>query len=240
MGLQDIARRGEEEEGDARAIDSLDALLARRHSCRGFLAEPLPREVIERILSVARRTASWCNAQPWHAHIVGGAALDRLRAALLARARSGAAAEPDLDWPRSYEGIYRDRRRECGWSLYEAVGIGKGDREGSAHQALENFRLFGAPHLAIVTAPNALGTHGVMDCGAWVGNFMLAATALRVGAIAQAAIASWPDLLRAHLDIPPDRRVVCGISFGYEDGAHPANGFRTSRAPLSELVSWVD
>ena len=101
--------------------------------------------------------------------------------------------------------------------------MAKGDREASARQALENFRLFGAPHLAVVTSPEALGTHGVMDCGAWVSNFMLAGTALGIGSIAQAAIASWPDILRAHLPIPADRRVVCGISFGYEDSSDPAN-----------------
>jgi nitroreductase len=28
------------------------------------------------------------------------------------------------------------------------------------------------------------------------------------------------------------------ISFGYEDEAHPANGFRTGRAPLEEVVEW--
>ncbi|GAA4353809.1 hypothetical protein GCM10023165_44450 [Variovorax defluvii] len=31
----------------------------------------------------------------------------------------------------------------------------------------------------------------------------------------------------------PNRRVVCG-SFGYEDAAHPANGFRTGRVPMAE------
>ena len=221
-------------------IDHLDKLLERRHSCRGFLPQPLPRERIQRILATARRTASWCNAQPWQVHIVSGEPLERLRAALIARARSGAAAAPELDWPREYAGVYRDRRRDCGWSLYQAVGVDKGDREGSARQALENFRLFGAPHLAILTSPELLGTHGVMDCGAWVGNFLLAAEALGVGAIPQAALASWPDILRAHLDIPADRRIVCGISFGYEDREHPANGYRTARAPLEEVVSWVD
>lgn len=221
-------------------IDCLDALLARRHSCRGFLPRPVPRELIERILLVAQRTASWCNAQPWHAQIVSGPALERLRADLMARAGSGAKAQPELDWPREYEGVYRERRRDCGWRLYEAVGVGRGDREASARQSLENFRLFGAPHLAVLTSPTALGTHGVMDCGAWVSNFMLAGTALGVAAIAQAALASWPDILRAHLPIRTERRVVCGISFGYEDTMHPANRFRTTRAPLSELVNWVD
>ncbi len=78
-----------------------------------------------------------------------------------------------------------------------------------------------------------------MDCGAWVSNFLLACAAQGLGAIAQAAIASWPDILRAHLSIPPERNVVCGISFGYEDDAHPANRFRTMRAPLHEVVTWV-
>lgn len=217
----------------------LEALLARRHSCRGFLPRAVPRPVIERVLATAARSASWCNAQPWHVHVVSGEPLEKLRADLTARARSGAAAAPELDWPAEYAGVHRDRRRACGWSLYEAVGVGKGDREGSVRQALENFRLFGAPHLVVLTSPALLGTHGVMDCGAWVSNFLLACTANRLGAIAQAAVASWPDILRAHLPIAADRRVVCGISFGYEDEAHPANGFRTTRAPMHEVVTWV-
>ena len=98
---------------------------------------------------------------------------------------------------------------------------------------------FGAPHVAIVSSDEALGTHGVMDTGAWVANFMLVGTALGVASIAQAALASYPEILRKHLDIATDRRIVCGISFGFEDTAHPANGFRTSRAPLEEVVTWV-
>ena len=222
------------------AIDSLDDLLERRHSCRGFRPEPVPRELIQRILDTARRTASWCNAQPWQVHIVSGPRLDALRADMIARAQAGAPATPELDWPKEYRGIYQARRRECGWDLYRAVGVAKGDREGSARQSQENFRGFGAPHLAIVTSEALLGTHGVMDVGAWVSNFMLAATALGVASIAQAAMASWPDVLRKHVDIGDDRRIVCGISFGFEDARHPANSFRTKRAPVDEVAFWVD
>ena len=222
------------------AIESLEDLLERRHSCRGYRPEPVPRELIQRVLDTARQTASWCNAQPWQVHIVSGPRLDALRADMVARAQSGAPATPELDWPKEYKGIYQMRRRECGWDLYRAVGVEKGDREGSARQSQENFRGFGAPHLAIVTSEALLGTHGVMDCGAWVSNFMLAATALGVASIAQAAIASWPDLLRKHVDIADDRRIVCGISFGFEDAEHPANSFRTTRAPVDEVAFWVE
>ncbi|MEN9885821.1 MAG: hypothetical protein RL758_399 [Pseudomonadota bacterium] len=78
-----------------------------------------------------------------------------------------------------------------------------------------------------------------MDCGAWVSSFLLAATSLGLGAIAQAAVASWPVILRAQLPISDDQRVVCGISFGYEDATHPANDFRTHRAPIEAFVTWV-
>lgn len=217
----------------------LRALLQRRHSCRAFLPQPVRADLIGQILETARSTASWCNAQPWRVYIVSGAPLEALRADLVARAQANTPPAPELDWPREYRGIYQDRRRECGWALYRAVGVEKGDRNASAQQARENFRLFGAPHLAIMTSDEALGTHGVMDCGAWVANFMLAATAAGVGSIAQAALASWPDILRKHLDIPADRRVVCGISFGYEDMAHPANSFRTQRAAVGDTATLI-
>ena len=217
----------------------LQSLLDRRHSCRAFLPQPVPRETIEQILETARRTASWCNAQPWNVQIVSGAPLEAMREDLVARARTGAPANPELEWPVEYRGLYLERRRACGWALYEAVGVSKGDREGSAHQTQENFRLFGAPHLAIMSSEAMLGTHGVMDCGAWVANFMLAANAIGVSSIAQAALASWPDILRKHLAIAADQQIVCGISFGYEDTAHPANAFRTTRAPLAETVTFV-
>jgi hypothetical protein len=54
----------------------------------------------------------------------------------------------------------------------------RGDREAYAKQGLENYRLFGAPHVAIVTSDEALGTYGAVDCGAYVNNFLLAAQSL--------------------------------------------------------------
>ena len=218
---------------------ALVGLLNRRHSCRRFLPTPLARDTIEQILAAAARTASWCNAQPWHVHVVSGAPLESLRTAMLARAVAQSPAQPDLDWPREYRGVYQERRRECGWAHYRAVDVDKGDRAGAAQQAIENFRFFNAPHVAILTSDEALGTHGVLDCGGWLSNFMLAATSLGVATIAQAALASWPDVLRKELDIDATRNVVCGVSFGIADPAHAANSFRTTRADVCETVTWV-
>lgn len=221
------------------AFDTLSALLHTRYSCRAFLPEPLPRATIERMLATAQRTASWCNAQPWQLTIASGATLARLRSALQAHMANHPPA-PDLPWPREYRGVYQERRRECGWGLYEALGIAKGDREASARQAAENFTMFGAPHVAIVTSDEALGVYGAVDCGAYVSSFMLAAHSLGVGSIAQAALASYPSVLREVLGIGADRSIVCGISFGMADAAHPANIFRTTRADPASSVAWRD
>jgi nitroreductase len=219
--------------------EAFERLLESRYSCRGFLPQPVKRTLIEHMLEIAQRTPSWCNAQPWKVHIASGAATARLRAALVEAANSEPAA-PDYPFPREYRGVYLERRRECGWQLYDSVGVRRGDREASARQGLENFRLFGAPHAAIVTTDEALGVYGVLDCGAWVNNFMLAAKGLGIASIAQAALASRPMAVRKFFGIGEDRRIVCGISFGYEDSRHPANQFRTRRARLDEVATWLD
>lgn len=216
-----------------------EALLSQRYSCRGFLPRPVPKATITRILELAQRTASWCNAQPWQVVVASGPATERFREALCSHAAS-ARAVADIPFPREYRGVYLARRRECGFQLYDSVGIRRGDREASARQGMENFRLFGAPHVAIVTTDEALGVYGAVDCGAYVSNFCLAARSLGVATIAQAALASQSEFVRSHFGIGDDRQVVCGISFGYEDGAHPANGFRTRRAAVAEAVTWVD
>ncbi len=217
---------------------SLETLLRSRHSCRAFLDRPVPRDVIARVLELAQLTPSWCNAQPWQLHIASGVALERFRDALL-QASASEPSRPDLPFPREYLGVYLERRRECGWKLYESLGIAKGDRTASGRQRSDNFRFFGAPHVAMVSMPMELGVYAAVDCGAYVSTFMLAAQSAGIAAIAQAALASYPDLARRHLGIPDDRLMVCGISFGYEDAAHPANSFRTRRASVDEAVVWV-
>jgi nitroreductase len=219
--------------------EMLERLLSTRHSCRGFLRDPVDDDLIARILSISQRTPSWCNAQPWQVIITKGAATERFRTALCDYVTKNPPA-PDMAFPREYRGAYLERRRACGFRLYEAVGVARGDREAYAKQGLENYKLFGAPHVAIITSDEALGTYGAVDCGAYVNNFLLAAESLGVAAIPQAALASHSKFVREHFGLGDDRLVVCGISFGYEDRASRANSFRTNRVSLDEVVTWVE
>jgi nitroreductase len=221
-------------------IGVLEELLNERYSVRAFLAREVPRETIERVLVTAQRTASWCNSQPWQVVIASGAAKERFRQLIYAEASSGAANDHDFTPPREYLGVYLERRRESGFQLYNTLGIPRGDKAGYARQALENYNFFGAPHVAIIHTDEPLGIYGAIDCGAYVGNFMLAAQALGLGTIPQAALARHSGLIRRHFKLGDDRKVVCGISFGFADTAHKVNSYRTSRASVADTVTFVE
>jgi hypothetical protein len=47
-------------------------------------------------------------------------------------------------------------------------------------------------------------------------------------------------VVRKHFGLGDDRKVVCGISFGYPDREHKANSYRTTRAALAATVSFFD
>jgi len=220
-------------------IQVLERILSKRNSCRGFLPDAVDKSLIEKWLQAAQRSPSWCNTQPWQLVVTSGEGTLRFIQGLEQAMKSERRA-PDFLFPQSYEGVCLDRRREVGFQLYDSVGIKKGDREASGKQSAENYRLFGAPHVAILTTHKSLGVYGAVDTGLYVGVLLLAAQALGLACIAQAALAGHPKFMRQHFGLSDDRLVVCGVSFGYANQQHPANGFRTSRAKLDEVVQWVD
>ena len=217
----------------------LDQLLSGRHSCRAFLPQPVPAARIDAMLASAQRTASWCNTQPWQLLLTSGAGTEALRTAMRQAARERPAAS-DIAFPSGYEGEHLARRRASGLQLYQAVGIARHDKAQAQAQSLRNFDFFDAPHVLIVTTASSLGPYALVDCGGWVANFLLAAQAHGIAAIAQAALARHSDVIREHFALPAQQLVVCGISFGFADAAHPANSYRTARADLAQVVQRFD
>jgi nitroreductase len=216
------------------AVNAFDDVAKSRWSCRDYRPDQVSAELLREILDVAQATASWCNTQPWQIEITRGRATSEFVDALAA-ARTDPSDVPDFAWPE-YEGIYLQRRRESGFQLYEALGIGREDKVRRDEQAGRNFKLFGAPHVAIVTTDARLGVYGAIDCGAWIANFMLAARSRGVASIAQASLARYPGFIREHFSLDRNRLVVCGISFGFPDESSPANAYRTRRASVDQAV----
>ncbi|QYY33938.1 nitroreductase (plasmid) [Cupriavidus pinatubonensis] len=215
---------------------ALRRLIFGRATCRAYLPEQVPEDVIRSIVDVALGTASWCNTQPWDLIITAGESTDKFRNALMEQVRQHPELDSDFPFPDEYRGAYLDRRRESGFQLYEALGIGRGDKERRESQSFENFRLFGAPHVMIVSVPEELGPYGAIDAGGFVSAFLLSAEAHGVATTPQAAMAMQSCFIRNYFGIPDGRKMVCGISFGYADKAHPVNGYRTRRASVDDIL----
>lgn len=212
----------------------LNEILEQRWSCRAFDAEPVEQSVLAEVFTLAQRTPSWCNTQPWQVHLLSGDAREALSKALVESVLSGSGGS---DYPLpDYVGIADDRRKVAGFGLYAALDIARDDKLARGAQMLKNFEFFGAPHVAVISAPTPLGTYAAIDCGLFVQSFLLAAQSRGVATVAQAALAQKSDFLRGWLGLAEDRSIVCGISFGYADPDHPANSFRADRADLDELA----
>lgn len=220
-------------------VEVLRRLIFGRATCRSYLPQQVPQDVIRGIVDVARGTASWCNVQPWDLVITSAESTDAFRTALVAHVRQHPQNDSDIPFPAEYRGVHQDRRRKAGLQLYEALGIERGDRERRESQSFENFRLFGAPHVAIITVPEELGTYGAVDVGGFVCAFLLSAQAHGVATAPQAALAMHSRFIRNYFGIPNERRMVCGISFGYADEAHPVNSYRTDRAAVDSIARFV-
>ena len=219
---------------------ALEHIVKERRSCRAFGPTPLEQAVLERLFSLALQTPSWCNTQPWQVSVVGGAARTSLSTDLISAFDSGVRPNPDFAFPAGYPDAYGERRRASGYLLYDAIGVERSDKTRHRLEIRKNFEFFGAPHVAFITSPLELGLYGAVDCGLLVANVLNAAESLAVGAIAQASLALYPDIIRSRLGLSDGRRVICGIALGRAHVDHAVNGFRTSRVDLSEAVSFQD
>jgi nitroreductase len=150
---------------------------------------------------------------------------------------AAAGAMPAGDHPLlfDYPPPLRERRRATGLGLYGVLGIARDDHAGREAQYRQNFAFFGAPSVAFLFAHEALGVYSVLDAGVFLQSFLLAAAEAGLGACAQASLASYPDVVRAHFDVPTGYKLLCGISLGFA-ADEPVNRFRPARAPLEELL----
>jgi hypothetical protein len=95
---------------DEKTLDVYEAVNSRR-SVRAFSNEPVPTEVLQRILAAATRTPSSANLLPWHVYVVAGKPLAELKRRATARALAG---EPGDEreypmYPVDLISPYRDR-----------------------------------------------------------------------------------------------------------------------------------
>jgi nitroreductase len=227
---------------------SVDTAIESRFSCRAFLPKPVPREIIEDILRVARRAASGTNCQPWKVYVLQGASRDSLVEKVCA-AHDAIYANPALAaehrdaydyYPEQWVSPYIDRRRENGWGLYGLLGIAKGEKDKMHAQHHRNFQFFGAPTGFMFTLDRVMGRGSLVDYGMFLENIMVAARARGLHTCPQAAWLGYSNIILPHIGAGPNEMLVCGMSMGWADEKERVNTFHTPRVPVEEFTRWLD
>jgi len=213
-----------------------------RRSIRAYKPDAVPAETVREIVALGRYAPSGSNIQPWRAHVMTGATLQRVGTAI-----QRAFLDEEPGHKRDYD-YYTDpvfepylaRRRQCGWGLYGLLGIGRGDREKSKAYRATNYNFFGAPVGLIFTIDRKLEKGSWLDYGMFLQTLMLAARARGLHTCPEAAIASYPDVVRRELGITADWIVICGMALGYADPEALINTYQPPRIGVEEYTVFLD
>lgn len=221
---------------------STDAALRTRRSVRAFLPKPVARPMIEELLSLASRSASGSNIQPWKVHVVSGDVRAELSRAILNAVKRDGYEKYQREWnyyPLNWREPFLGRRRKIGWDLYGLLGISKGDFEGTERQRRRNYDFFGAPVGMIFTLDEDLEIGSWLDLGIFIGSLCIAARGRGLDTCAQAAFADFHTLIRPLLGLPEREIVICGLALGYADSHALENQLVTERAPLAQFATFA-
>ncbi len=220
-------------------IDSFSNLMRARSSTRRFKETPVRRSDIELLCETARYAPSGANIQPGKLYVLSGASKSRLADALCTAFLSGDKGNEEYSYfPSPMPSHLKERQHETGWALYGSLGIERRDIAGRREQHLRNYHFFDAPVGLIVTIDRAMGPGCYMDLGMFLQSLMLAVKAHGLDSCAIGALSPYHHIIRAHVPVPDDEIVVCGMAIGFGDEAAPENGFQTSRATVSEFVDF--
>lgn len=214
--------------------------LARRSSTRAFLDKPVSDEQVRAILDAARWTPSGVNIQPWQVAVVRGKTKQKLADALIA-ARAAGPATPDYQYyPAQWFDPFKERRKQCGLALYQALEIRREDTDKQKTAWNNNYRFFGAPVGLLLFLDRRLGQGAWIDMGMFMQSIMLAAQAQGLATCPQASLGEYPDVVRGLLGIDDSLALLGGIALGYADPDAAVNRYRTERAPVDTFTRWYE
>ncbi len=218
-----------------------DDVIMGRRSIRGYKPDPVPKELVQEVLSLAMRAPSSYNTQPWNFYVISGEPLDRIRAGNTERNVAGTRPTLEVRYHGEYEGIHRQRQIEVAKQLFGVMGIERHDKEARWEWVLRGFRQFDAPVSIVVTYDRDLlgGDIGPFDCGGIANAIVNAAWSRGLGCVINSQGIMQTPVVREHAGIPDDQVIMICIAMGFPDETFPANGVVTNRKPVEEAAHFV-
>jgi nitroreductase len=212
-----------------------------RRSIRGYQQKPVPRELIEEIIDLAKRAPSSMNTQPWHFHVITGEPLERIRKGNTEKMMSGSAVDREIKMNHGYEGPHRERQIEIAVQLFEAMGIARDDKPKRQDWVMRGFRQFDAPVSIVITVDKALADDTIahFDCGAATYGLVLAAWSKGLGSVINGQGIMQSSVVRENANIPEDEVIMTCVAMGYPSNEFVANDVKSRRVANDQVASFV-
>jgi len=217
-----------------------DVLLGRR-SVRGYKPDPVPKALIEEILTLAMRSPSSMNTQPWNFTVISGEPLDRIRAGNTERNVAGVPHSREFRIGEAFAGQHRERQVGVAKQLFAAMGIEREDKEKRMDWVLRGFRQFDAPVCVIITYDRVLADSDdtAFDCGAVTTALVNAAWSRGLGAVINSQGIMQSPVVREHANIAEDQVIMKAVALGWPDDSFPANAVVSERRSVAEATSFL-
>jgi nitroreductase len=212
-----------------------------RRSIRGYKTDPIPREVLEEIIHIAKHAPSSMNTQPWHFHVLTGEPLERIRKGNTEKMMAGSSVDREIKLNHGYEGPHRERQIEIAVQLFEAMGIARDDKERRMDWVMRGFRQFDAPVSIVITVDKALAEDTIahFDCGAATYGLVLAAWSKGIGSVINGQGIMQSSVVRENANIPEDQVIMTCVAMGYPDDSFVANDVKSRRSPNDKVASFI-
>ncbi len=220
---------------------SYDEVVMGRRSIRGFKPDPVPLELIKEILTMAMRSPSSMNTQPWNFTVVTGEPLNRIRAGNTERNMAGVPHSREFRTGTAFEGVHRERQIGVAKQLFSAMGIARDDAPARMDWVLRGFRQFDAPVCVIITYDKTLsGSDDTpFDCGAVSTALVNAAWSRGLGAVINSQGIMQSPVVREHAGIADDQVIMKAIAIGWPEESFPANAVVSERKSVDEAARFV-
>ncbi len=218
-----------------------DEVVLGRRSIRGYLPEPVPRELIEEVLGLAMRAPSSMNTQPWNFYVVSGEPLDRIRAGNTERNLAGIPHSREFRIGQPFDGKHRERQIGVAKQLFSAMGIAREDKDARQDWVLRGFRQFDAPVCVIVTYDRELADSDdtAFDCGAVTTALVNAAWSRGLGAVINSQGIMQSPVVREYAGIADDQVIMKAVALGWPDDTFPANTVVSERKSVEQATTFV-
>ena len=222
----------------------MDAI-TKRSSKRKFLNKPVPKDIQEQILVAAGMTPSGANMQPWVVYAISNKEiLTNIGDDIIKHIDAGGDVDQFIQYyPINWINPYKKRRITTGAGLYKHLEVDRKDEQRRKELWHDNYRWFGAETVFFICTDKSLieGAQGALiDCGAYMQSIMLAAQAFDIDSCPQGSTTEYGRIIAKTLDLPDNLALLYSVVLGYEDKEAVQNSYQPERAPLDEIVTFID